>query len=183
MTRQEPNQLTHEAVAMSSDPAVLIQFSTPRTAEASTVAAEKDRKPRVVIIGGGFAGVHAAKALANSPVDVTLIDRRNHHTFQPLLYQVASAVLTPSDIASPIRTVLRHALNVEVLMDEAVNFEMQARQILLESGVRLKYDYLIVVTGATHSYFGHNEWAQHAPGLKTIDDALDIRRRVLLAFE
>jgi NADH dehydrogenase len=183
MTRQEPNQLTPEAVAMSSDRAVLMQFSTPRTAEASTVGAEKDRKPRVVIIGGGFAGVHAAKALANSPVDVTLIDRRNHHTFQPLLYQVASAVLTPSDIASPIRTVLGHACNVEVVMDEVVNFDMQTRQVVLESGIRLQYDYLIVATGATHSYFGHDEWEEHAPGLKTIDDALEIRRRVLLAFE
>jgi Pyridine nucleotide-disulphide oxidoreductase len=149
----------------------------------STVAAEGDRKHRVVIIGGGFAGIHAAKALAKSAVDVTLIDRRNHHTFQPLLYQVALAVLPTSDIASPIRTILRMARNVEVVMDEVVNFDLKNRQVFLDSGIQLKYDYLIVATGATHSYFGHNEWEEHAPGLKTIDDALEIRRRVLLAYE
>ena len=149
----------------------------------STVAAEGDRKHRVVIIGGGFAGIHAAKALANSAVDVTLIDRRNHHTFQPLLYQVALAVLPTSDIASPIRTILRMARNVEVVMDEVVTFDLKNRQVFLDSGIQLKYDYLIVATGATHSYFGHNEWEEHAPGLKTIDDALEIRRRVLLAYE
>src|ERR1700737_3341163 len=119
----------------------------------STVAAEGDRKHRVVIIGGGFAGIHAAKALANSAVDVTLIDRRNHHTFQPLLYQVALAVLPTSDIASPIRTILRMARNVEVVMDEVVTFDLKNRQVFLDSGIQLKYDYLIVATGATHSYF------------------------------
>ena len=123
---------------------------------ASTVAARKGRRPRVVIVGGGFAGIHAARALANAAVDVTLIDLRNHHTFQPLLYQVALAVLTPADIASPIRTVLRQARNVEVLMDEVVNFDTQNRRVVLGSGIRLDYDYLIVATGATHSYFGHN---------------------------
>ncbi len=150
---------------------------------AATVTAGKDRRPRVVIVGGGFAGIHAARALANAAVDVTLIDRRNHHTFQPLLYQVALAVLTPADIASPIRTVLRQARNVGVLMDEVVNFDKQNRRVVLGSGIRIDYDYLIVATGATHSYFGHNEWEQHAPGLKSVDDALEIRKRVLLAYE
>src|SRR5229473_497086 len=150
---------------------------------AATVAVGKSRRPRVVIVGGGFAGIHAAKALANAAVDVTLIDRRNHHTFQPLLYQVALAALTPADIASPIRTVLRQARDVEVLMDEVVNFDTQNRRVVLGSGIRLDYDYLIVATGATHSYFGHNEWEQHAPGLKSVDDALEIRKRVLLAYE
>jgi len=112
-----------------------------------------------------------------------LIDLRNHHTFQPLLYQVALAVLTPADIASPIRTVLRQARNVEVLMDEVVNFDTQNRRVVLGSGIRLDYDYLIVATGATHSYFGHNGWEQHAPGLKNVDDALEIRKRVSLAYE
>jgi NADH:ubiquinone reductase (H+-translocating) len=149
----------------------------------NVVAVAEGRRPRVVIIGGGFAGINAAKALANSAVDVTLIDRCNHHTFQPLLYQVALAVLTTSDIATPIRGVLRHARNVEILMDEVVNVDTKHRHVILGSGLEIEYDYLIVATGSTHSYFGHNDWEQHAPGLKTTDDALEIRRRVLLAFE
>ncbi|HUD56543.1 MAG TPA: NAD(P)/FAD-dependent oxidoreductase [Terracidiphilus sp.] len=141
------------------------------------------RCPRVVIVGGGFAGLHAAKALAHLPVDVTLVDRRNHHTFQPLLYQVALAVLSPADIAQPIRTILRRQSNTEVLMDEVVAIDASAREISLGSGARLPFDYLVLATGATHSYFGHNDWAPLAPGLKTIEDATEIRRRVLLAFE
>jgi NADH:ubiquinone reductase (H+-translocating) len=140
-------------------------------------------RPRVVIIGGGFGGLHAALGLAHVPVDVTVIDRRNHHTFQPLLYQVALAVLSPADIAQPIRTVLRHQQNTEVLMDEVVGIDIAARQISLSSGSQVVYDYLVLATGATHSYFAHPEWAPLAPGLKTIEDATEIRRRVLLAFE
>jgi NADH dehydrogenase len=141
------------------------------------------RRPRVVIVGGGFAGLHAANGLAHLPVDVTVVDRRNHHTFQPLLYQIALAVLSPADIAQPIRTILRKHSNTQVLMDEVVAVDVSARQIALGSGAQLPYDYLLLATGATHSYFAHPEWASLAPGLKTIEDALEIRRRVLLAFE
>jgi NADH:ubiquinone reductase (H+-translocating) len=140
-------------------------------------------RPRVVIIGGGFGGLRAALGLAHVPVDVTVIDRRNHHTFQPLLYQVALAVLSPADIAQPIRSVLRKQSNTEVLMDEVVGIDIAARNVSLASGSLVAYDYLVLATGATHSYFAHPEWATLAPGLKTIEDATEIRRRVLLAFE
>jgi NADH dehydrogenase len=136
-----------------------------------------------VIVGGGFGGLHAAKALGKLPVNVTVIDRKNHHTFQPLLYQVALAVLSPADIAQPIRSILRHQKNTDVLMDEVVAIDAKARQVSMASGARLAYDYLVVATGATHSYFGHEEWAHMAPGLKSVEDATEIRRRVLLAFE
>ena len=145
--------------------------------------APSDRKPRVVIIGGGFAGINAAQALGKLPVDVTVIDRRNHHTFQPLLYQVALAVLSPAQIAQPIRTVLKRNTNTDVLMDEVTEIDSSAKRVKLASGAIVTYDYLILATGATHSYFGHENWAGFAPGLKTIEDALEIRRRVLLAFE
>lgn len=144
---------------------------------------EAGRRPRILILGAGFAGLHAAKALAKLPVNVTVIDRRNHHTFQPLLYQVALAVLSPADIATPIRGILRKSKNVEVLMDEAVSFDTQRRRVFMKSGAEMEYDYLVVATGSTHSYFGHDDWAQVAPGLKTVEDATEIRRRVLLAFE
>lgn len=144
---------------------------------------EQASKPRVVIVGSGFAGLRAAKGLAHLPVDVTVVDRRNHHTFQPLLYQVALAVLSPADIAQPIRSILRRQKNTQVLMDEVVALDRAARQIRLASGAEIAYDYLVLATGATHSYFGHEEWAPLAPGLKTIEDATEIRRRVLLAFE
>jgi NADH dehydrogenase len=140
-------------------------------------------RPKVVILGAGFAGLNAGLELAKLPVDVTLVDRRNHHTFQPLLYQVALAVLSPADIAQSIRSMFRKKLNVEVLMDEAVGIDASARKALMKSGAVLEYDYLIVATGATHSYFGHDDWAPNAPGLKTVEDAIEIRRRVLLAFE
>jgi NADH dehydrogenase len=136
-----------------------------------------------MIIGGGFAGTHAAVALSRLPVDVTLIDRRNHFTFQPLLYQVALAVLSPANIASPIRSMFSHKRNVEVLMDEVVHFDLDERRVHLKGGAAMEYDYLMVATGATHSYFGHDDWAYLAPGLKSIEDATEIRRRVLLAFE
>ncbi|MFP5230512.1 MAG: NAD(P)/FAD-dependent oxidoreductase [Acidobacteriota bacterium] len=140
-------------------------------------------RPRVMIIGGGFAGTHAAKALAKFPVDVTLVDRRNHFTFQPLLYQVGLAVLSPADIASPLRTMMRGSSNVEVLMDEAIAFDLDQRHVSFRSGAEMRYDYLMLATGATHSYFGRDDWEPLAPGLKTIEDAIEIRRRVLLAFE
>ncbi len=150
--------------------------------EATRASGGVPRK-RVVILGGGFGGIHAAQGLGGLPIDVTLVDRRNHHTFQPLLYQVALAVLSPADIAQPIRSILRDRQNVEVLMDEAVGFDLPQRRVNLKSGAELEYDYLIVATGSTHSYFGHDEWSKLAPGLKTVEDATEIRRRVLLAFE
>ncbi|HZY72225.1 MAG TPA: NAD(P)/FAD-dependent oxidoreductase [Edaphobacter sp.] len=140
-------------------------------------------RKRVVIIGGGFAGIRAALNLAKLPLDISLIDRRNHHTFQPLLYQVALAMLSPADIAQPIRSMLSDYPNIEVLMDEAVAFHVDEQRVELKTGAQLEYDYLIVATGSTHSYFGHDEWEKLAPGLKTIEDATEIRRRVLLAFE
>ena len=140
-------------------------------------------RPRLVIVGGGFAGIHAARGLKDMNVSVTLIDRRNHHLFQPLLYQVALAVLSPADIAQPIRSILSHQQNAEVLMDEVVGIDVVARQLTLGSGAQVTYDYLALATGASHSYFGHEEWAPLAPGLKTVEDAIEIRRRVLLAFE
>jgi NADH dehydrogenase len=136
----------------------------------------------VVVIGGGFGGLSAAKALARSPVDVLLIDRRNHHVFQPLLYQVATAGLSPGDIASPIRWILRRQRNVQVWLAEAISVDPASRTVQLRDGA-VSYDYLIVSAGATHAYFGHDEWRPHAPGLKTLEDALDMRGRVLLAFE
>ena len=141
------------------------------------------KRPRVVVLGAGFGGIHAAMGLAKLPVDVTVVDRKNHHTFQPLLYQVALAVLSPGDIAQPIRSILRDDTNTEVIMDEVVGFDTTAHRVTLKSGAELMYDYLIVATGSTHSYFGKDEWAKLAPGLKTLEDATEIRRRVLLVFE
>jgi NADH:ubiquinone reductase (H+-translocating) len=149
----------------------------------ATPPSVKALRPRVVVVGGGFAGLSAAQALADMAVDVTLIDRRNHHTFQPLLYQVALAVLSPADIAQPIRSILSKKRNIEVLMDEVQAIEPDQHRLQLRSGAAIEYDYLILGTGSTHSYFGKDEWAQWAPGLKTIEDATEIRRRVLLAFE
>lgn len=140
------------------------------------------RLPHVVILGGGFAGLACARALRGAPVRITLVDRSNFHLFQPLLYQVATASLSPADIAMPIRTVLRHQKNAEVWMGEVTGVDVEKREVELRDGT-LSYDYLVVATGATHAYFGHDEWAPHAPGLKTVDDAVEIRRRFLLAFE
>src|SRR5262245_21473234 len=141
-----------------------------------------ETRPEVVIVGGGFGGLYAAKGLKGAPVHVTLVDRRNHHLFQPLLYQVATAGLNPADIAAPIRSVFRGWPNVSVVLAEAMAVDLGARRLLLADG-QLFYDYLVLATGATHSYFGHDDWARLAPGLKSIEDALDIRRRVLLAYE
>jgi NADH dehydrogenase len=139
---------------------------------------------RVVIVGGGFGGLQAAKALADAPVHVTLVDRRNHHLFQPLLYQVATAALSPADIAQPIRSVLRGQPNVEVILAGVDTIDVAARDVVLdEDAGRLPYDYLILAAGANHAYFGHDEWALDAPGLKTLEDALAIRRRILTSFE
>ena len=140
-------------------------------------------QPHVVIIGGGFGGLSAAKALRKAPVRVTIIDRHNHHLFQPLLYQVATATLSPGDIASPIRWILRHARNTRVLLGEVRAIDLAARRVSLVDEAVVEYDYLVVATGTSHTYFGHDEWAPHAPGLKTLEDALAIRRRILLAFE
>lgn len=140
------------------------------------------RIPQVVIIGAGFGGLNAALKLAHYPVRITLIDRRNHHTFQPLLYQVATAGLSPGEIAAPIRWIMAGRRNVEVLLEEVHDFDLERRVVELADR-DLPYDYLIVAAGASHAYFGHDEWEPLAPGLKTIEDALEIRRRVLLAFE
>jgi len=137
----------------------------------------------VVIVGGGFAGLWATRALARAPVCVTLIDRANHHLFQPLLYQVATAGLSSPDIAAPLRHILRNQANVEVRMAVVERVEPAQRRIALDDGSTMGYDTLLLATGATHTYFGHDEWAAHAPGLKTLDDALHLRRRLLLAFE
>jgi NADH dehydrogenase len=143
--------------------------------------AQNKTHPRVVIVGGGFGGLYAARGLVGRGLQVTLVDRRNHHLFQPLLYQVATAALNPSDIAAPIRSLLGHR-GVRVLLAEATAVDLAGRRLVLADG-ELPYDYLVLSTGATHSYFGHDEWARHAPGLKTVEDALEIRRRVLLAYE
>ena len=140
-------------------------------------------RPHVVIIGAGFGGIAAAQRLANQAVDVTLVDRRNHHVFQPLLYQVATAALSPADIAGPIRAIFAKARNVQVLLDEVVGIDRAAKRVHLAGGQPLPFDRLIIATGARHSYFGNDGWARHAPGLKSIEDALAIRRDVLLALE
>jgi NADH dehydrogenase len=141
-----------------------------------------ERWPHVVIIGGGFGGLNAAQALARAPVRITLIDRRNHHLFQPLLYQVATAALNPSDIAYPIRSVLAHQRNARVLLAEARSIDVATRTVVLDGG-SLQYDYLILAVGATHSYFGKDQWAHLAPGLKSVEDAIEIRRRIFIAYE
>jgi NADH dehydrogenase len=138
--------------------------------------------PRVFIVGGGFAGLAAAKALADAPVEVTVVDRRNHHVFQPLLYQVATASLSPADISAPIRSVLRNQKNCDVVLAEITGVDLESQRLLTAAGPA-RYDYLILAAGATHAYFGRDEWAPIAPGLKTIEDATELRRRILLAFE
>ena len=140
-------------------------------------------QPTVVIIGGGFGGLHAAKALANKKVNVILIDQRNYHTFQPLLYQVALSMLSPGEICSPLRHILRDSRNTQTILEKAVGFDLAAKKVRLGDEAQVQYDFLVVATGARHAYFGHDEWEKDAPGLKTIEDAVGIRRRLLLAFE
>ncbi|MEZ4561322.1 MAG: NAD(P)/FAD-dependent oxidoreductase [Thermomicrobiales bacterium] len=139
--------------------------------------------PQVVIVGGGFGGLEAAKSLGGAAARVTLVDRRNHHLFQPLLYQVATAVLSPADIAQPIRAVLRDRANVEVVLGDVTAVDADGKQVVLADGSRLPYDYLILAAGASHAYFGHDEWEPYAPGLKSLEEATDIRRRLLMSFE
>ena len=148
----------------------------------ATAASRPDGQPRVVIIGAGFAGLAAAKALGRAPVDLTVLDRRNYHLFQPLLYQVATAGLSPADIATPIRAILARQRNTTVLLGHVAGIDTMSRTVITDRQV-IPYDTLIVATGARHAYFGHDEWESVAPGLKKIDDATDIRRRILLAFE
>jgi NADH dehydrogenase len=149
--------------------------------EPSPDAERAGTRLQVVVVGGGFGGIATVRGLADLPVDVTLVDRRNHHLFQPLLYQVATAGLNPADIAAPIRSMVADQPNVRVLLAEVVGVEPGA--VVLDDGSRLAFDRLVLAAGATHSYFGHDEWEHHAPGLKTVEDALEIRRRILLAFE
>src|SRR5215207_1018102 len=140
-------------------------------------------QPTAVVVGGGFAGLYAARSLAKHPVNVVLVDRVNYHLFQPLLYQVATAALSPGDIAEPLRAILRRYRNVRVLLGEVVSVEPDRRYVVLEDGAEIAYDYLVLATGARHSYFAHPEWEPVAPGLKSLADALEMRRRILLAFE
>lgn len=140
-------------------------------------------RPQLVVIGGGFAGLWCTRALADAVLDITLVDRANHHLFQPLLYQVATAGLSAGDIAAPLRHILARQRNVTVRLGEVTGIDLGQRRVALADGAELGYDFLLVASGATHAYFGHDEWAAHAPGLKTLDDALELRRRILLAFE
>ncbi len=145
--------------------------------------ARDGRRPHVAVVGAGFGGLEAARALRRAPVRVTVVDRRNHHLFQPLLYQVATAALNPADISAPIRNVLRRQENAEVILGAVSAIDAPRRIVRLDDGAELAYDFLVLATGATHSYLGHDAWAPFAPGLKTVEDALEIRRRILLAFE
>ena len=158
------------------------QGPQPR-ARSSHAAAGSAERPRVLIVGAGFAGAAAFKALRASDVDVTVIDRRNHHLFQPLLYQVATAALSPADIAAPIRAMARGHDNIEVLLDEVIGVDTSARLVRTRGGAAHRYDYLVLATGSEFSYFGHEDWPRFAPGLKSVEDAVEVRRRILVAFE
>jgi NADH:ubiquinone reductase (H+-translocating) len=159
-------------------------YAEPNTSTRITSTHAQDPRPHVVIIGGGFAGLTAARSLAKAAVRITLIDRTNHHLFQPLLYQVATAVLNPADITVPIRWMLRHQANVTVIMAEVDGINVATNSLTLDAGTStVDWDYLLVASGARHAYFGHPEWESNAPGLKSIEDALEMRRRFLLSFE
>jgi NADH dehydrogenase FAD-containing subunit len=148
-----------------------------------TPASQPNGKPRIVIIGAGFGGLAVVRGLGSIDAEITLIDRQNHHLFQPLLYQVATAALSPADIAAPIRTIVRDSKQMHVLLDEVNDIDPVEKQIILRSGATLGFDTLVIATGARHSYFGKDHWAEHAPGIKTIDDATKVRRKILLALE
>jgi NADH dehydrogenase len=158
-------------------------LEAPAVNSSSRSSADIVSKPRVVIIGGGFGGLTAARHLRRAQFEVFVIDRTNHHLFQPLLYQVAAAALSPGDIARPIREILRHQRNATVLLGEVTGIDKQETTVELHDGERIAYDYLVVATGARHHYFGHSDWERHAPGIKTLRDALRIRERILGAFE
>jgi NADH dehydrogenase len=167
----------------AAGPGILGRSGNPRgRSKAMAIIANTLRRPRVVIVGAGFGGLSAAKALAAAPVDVTVIDRRNYHLFQPLLYQVATAGLSPADIASPIRAILRHQANASVMLAKVTGVDAESNEVVAD-GRRIPFDYLILATGARHAYFGHDDWEMHAHGIKKIDDATYLRRRILLAFE
>src|SRR6201993_5252615 len=142
----------------------------------------QNQKPHIIIVGAGFGGLQAAKKLARKNVRVTVIDRTNYHLFQPLLYQVATAALSPADIAAPVRSVLSKSKNVEVILAEVESVDVEAKKVRT-ADMEFDYDYLILATGARHSYFGHNDWEKLAPGLKSLEDAIELRRRILMAFE
>src|SRR5947208_9621228 len=148
----------------------------------SSMKESQNRKPRVIIVGAGFGGLQAAKKLARKHVLVTVIDRTNYHLFQPLLYQVATAALSPADIAAPVRAILSRWKNMEVILAEVQSVDVAAKKIKT-TDTEIPYDFLILATGARHSYFGHNEWEKLAPGLKSLEDAIELRRRLLMAFE
>ena len=174
-----PTSASAGSAAPDLAPAIATQHSLTATGTHET-----DPRPHVVIVGGGFAGLSAARALADAPVRITLLDRTNHHLFQPLLYQVATAVLNPADISVPIRWLLRKQHNATVVMADVDRIDPEGRTVSLDNGtVRLSFDYLVLAAGARHAYFGHPEWEQHAPGLKSLEDALEMRRRFLLSFE
>ncbi len=158
-------------------------YIIPRSLPLTEFSMENKSVKNILILGGGFAGLQAAKVLASSEHKVTVIDRCNHHLFQPLLYQVATAALSPADISMPIRSILRNIPNTEVIMAEVQRIEVNEKTVYLDRDEKLTYDYLIVATGARHGYFGHPEWEELAPGLKTLEDATEIRRRVLSSFE
>lgn len=160
-----------------SDPVRKVQDSSPISVDSP------DRRKHVLIVGGGFGGIHAAKSLAHLPVNVTVVDRRNHHLFQPLLYQVATADLSPADVAWPIRGIFSKQHNVSVLLAKVVGIDTTGRKVLIENRPAIAYDYLVIATGAQHTYFGNNGWASSAPGLKRISDAIELRKRILVAFE
>jgi NADH dehydrogenase len=147
------------------------------------VRTEASAAPRVVVVGAGFGGLWVAKTLAGAPVEITVIDRENYHLFQPLLYQVATAGLSPADIAAPIRGIVGRYPNVTVILGTVDGIDAERRTVTIEGGRRVPYDYLVLATGARHAYFGHDDWEPFAPGLKRIEDATEIRRRILLAFE
>ncbi|HEY9811160.1 MAG TPA: NAD(P)/FAD-dependent oxidoreductase [Halomicronema sp.] len=149
----------------------------------SLEAVKNKQLPHVVIVGGGFGGLYAAQALRNAAVKVTLIDKRNFHLFQPLLYQVATGSLSPADISSPLRAILNHSKNTQILLGEVENIDAQQQKVFMATGDEIAYDYLIVATGVSHHYFGKDEWATNAPGLKTVEDAIEMRRKIFLAFE